>query len=177
MEYKDGFYLGHHRKQKLTLTLSKEVIDKAKAAGINISALTEQVLKAYTYEPVGYSNDDFADAYDKLFMSMKPVLHKYDTRVTVGQHTGVKFALSPCDIYWYNGRLLIETIGSWQEDSTTQISEVLPYLYDPPKILENLIKSLIRAAERNKDKVQKFKFASRFLRILSEDEECENKEC
>jgi len=33
------------------------------------------------------------------------------------------------------------------------------------------MESLIRAAERNKNKLQTFKFASRFLKTLSEDEE------
>ena len=38
------------RKHKLTLGLSKEVIDKAKAAGINISRLTENLLIVPTYQ-------------------------------------------------------------------------------------------------------------------------------
>jgi len=51
------------------------------------------------------------------------------------------------------------------------ITEALPYLYDPPTILENLMNSLINVAEVNKNKPQTFQFASRFLKMLSEDEE------
>ena len=74
-------------KQKLTIGLSKEVIEKAKAARINISAITEQILRAYTYEPSGYTKDDLIEAYGEFFKSIQPVLDKYAAGVKVGQHT------------------------------------------------------------------------------------------
>ena len=159
-------------KQKLTIGLSKEVIDRAKAARINISAVTEQVLRALTYEPAGYSNDDVADAYDRLFNSMLPVLDKYGTSVTVGLHTDFSnIKGDPYEIILDNhGKLSI-----WKDDEemdpSISITEALPFLYDVPGILEALMQSLITAAERNKNKLQTFKFASRFLKMLSEDEE------
>jgi post-segregation antitoxin (ccd killing protein) len=40
-------------KQKLTLGIESGIIDKAKAAGINISAITEHLLRSITYDPKG----------------------------------------------------------------------------------------------------------------------------
>lgn len=165
-------------KQKLTIGLSKEVIDRAKAARINISAVTEQVLRALTYEPAGYSNDDVADAYDKLFKSMLPVLDKYGAfDVMVGQHTNYSDMAGEFPIILdgqstvAHPELLIWSPDFLEVEASISITEALPYLYDPLTILEDLMESLIRAAEVNKNKLQTFKFASRFLKMLSEDEE------
>jgi Post-segregation antitoxin CcdA len=160
-------------KQKLTLGLSKEVIDKAKAAHINISAVTEQVLRAFTYEPEGYTQDDIANAYAELFKSMQPVLKKYGATVTVGENANQPNE-PPYDIFLDNGELFIDDGMGYEPGEmpiSVSISEALPYLYNPAQILEEMIKSLIRAAERNKEKLQAFKFASRFLRLLSEEDE------
>lgn len=160
----------YYDKQKLTIGLSKEVIDRAKAARINISAVTEIALRTLTYEPAGYSNDDVADAYGKLFKLMLPVLDKYGASVTVGE---VLDQGPPYDIELdKSGKLWIYS-DMYEKDEYPSISiaNALNYLYDPPRILEALVESLITAAERNKDKLQTFKFASRFIKMLSEDEE------
>lgn len=156
-------------KQKLTLGLSKEVIDKAKAAHINISAITEQVLRAFTYEPAGYTNEDVVKAYAELFKSMQPVLDKYAATVTVGDLQEEEHGY-PYDISLQKGELIIND-SEGKKLGKISISEALPHLYEPAQILEALMKSLIRAAEKNKNKLATFKFASRFLRMLSEDEE------
>jgi hypothetical protein len=163
----------YNEKQKLTLGLPRKVIERAKAAGINISAVTEQMLRALTYEPAGFSNDDIAEAYDKLFKSMLPVLGKYGANVTVGEHRSYLImdeSPLPCDI------LLDKTGELWidadiiEQYPSISIADALTYLYDPLKILEELISSLIRAAENNKNRLETFRFASRFLKMLSEDE-------
>src|SRR5881296_3676168 len=75
-------------KQKLTLALNGEVIEKAKAAGINISAVTEQILKTMTFEPKGNTKKDLIKSYTMLFESIKPVLDRYDAEMVVGKQAG-----------------------------------------------------------------------------------------
>jgi hypothetical protein len=103
-----------------------------------LSAVTEQVLKALTYEPVGYSNDHVVEAYDKLFKSMLPILDKYGTTVTVGCHTGAEYADRGCVGYIYldnHGKLSICLESDDNDaDPSISITEALPFLYDPPRI-------------------------------------------
>lgn len=71
-------------KQKLTLGIERGIIDKAKAAGINISAITEHLLRSITYDPKGDTTEDVANAYQALFNATWPLLDKYDATLGVG---------------------------------------------------------------------------------------------
>src|ERR671931_580980 len=73
-------------KQKLTLGVDKEVIERAKATGINISAITEELLKSVTYEPKDKGERDVMIAYENLFKFMEPLVRKYDLEVEVGRY-------------------------------------------------------------------------------------------
>ena len=73
------------QKQKLTLTVDRDVIEKAKAEGINISAITEQLLRAVTYQPNdGNTIDDVHKAYSALFSEVQTILKQYCTSIMVG---------------------------------------------------------------------------------------------
>jgi hypothetical protein len=65
-------------KQKLTLGIERGIIDRAKAAGINISAITEHLLRSITYDPKGDTTEHVANAYQALFNATWPHLDKYD---------------------------------------------------------------------------------------------------
>jgi Post-segregation antitoxin CcdA len=49
-------------KQKLTLGIDRGIIDRAKAAGINISAITEHLLRSITYDPKGDTTETVVKA-------------------------------------------------------------------------------------------------------------------
>ena len=72
-------------KQKLTLGIDRGIIDRAKVAGINISAITEHLLRSITYEPKGDTTETVVKAYQALFDAMWPLVDKYDTTVEVGR--------------------------------------------------------------------------------------------
>ena len=72
------------QKQRLTLGIDKEVIERAKEVGINISAITEQLLKSVPDDPKDASKDDVKKAYEELFRSTEPLIKKYDLHVDVG---------------------------------------------------------------------------------------------
>jgi hypothetical protein len=67
-------------KQKLTHNIiNKNVIQRAKAAGINVSAVTEYFLKAITHQPnYGNTRDDLVRVYEVLFSKAWSLLAKYD---------------------------------------------------------------------------------------------------
>ena len=66
-------------KEKLTLDIDKNVIQRAKAAGINVSAVTEYLLNAITHQPnYGNTRDDLVRVYEVLFCNAWSLLAKYD---------------------------------------------------------------------------------------------------
>ena len=165
-------------RQKLTLGLNKSVIERAKAAGINISAITEHLLRAIIYDPNGNTNDDVIKAYEALFNAIRPLLIQYDTRIDVGK---IRHYNDPeCKEISYQDSILLEKVGLILYDehsvpglayaNSTSVAEILPYVYKPVTILENLIIALIDAAQKNRDKIKELEFALRFIRVLSDDD-------
>ena len=158
-------------KQKLTLSISKDVIDKARVEGINISAITEKVLTAITFSPEKNTKDDLIEAYDNFFEALKPFLKKYGTSIRVGKEhlESGYFMLITLD----GDSLVIEDPTG--EFHKTSISANIDWLDSPTVILENLIPSLIQSAENNREKMKEFEISLRFLKALSADDNKDNK--
>ena len=157
---------GNDRKQKLTLSISVNAIERAKAAGINISAITERLLRAVTYRPSnGNTHGDVAAAYDALFEAIIPILEEYGTTLEVG---GI-----PEYDKSYRYRVILTEQKCFVEDEEksypASVDGILHYLYEPTKILQNLVSALIEAAERNREKIWELKMALRFVKALSDD--------
>src|SRR2546428_5930576 len=70
-------------KSKLTLSVDTETVDKAKKLGINISEITETVLKTFT-QSKDESRYDIQSGYERLFAAMMPLLKEYKTAMIVG---------------------------------------------------------------------------------------------
>ena len=178
-------------KQKLTLGIDKNVIEKAKAAGINISAITENLLKTMTYEPKnddnGNTRHDVARAYEALFREAWLLLSKYDQTgsftVVVGnwQYDSKKKAPT---IICFNScmglAICYDVPGRPIQEPEVSVDKVLEGIYDYglEKILENLLVALTHAAETNKLIITEIKFASqvlnKLLNMLSNKEEEED---
>jgi hypothetical protein len=154
------------QKQKLTLGLSRDVIERSKAAGINISSITEQLLKAITYEPSdGNTYDDVARAYTALFSAMSDILHKYRTFVEVSRFYSPDTNSEHIIILDQYDRL--QEIGHEYSRLDVTVEEGVHYFHDPSRILENLLLVLIREAEHNKKRITELRFALRFVKLLS----------
>src|SRR5512136_2085665 len=70
-------------KEKLTLSVDKQVVHKAKELGINISEITERVLTGYT--AAEKPNGDLYGAYMQLFDSIRPLLKEFDCSVKIAE--------------------------------------------------------------------------------------------
>lgn len=166
-------------KQKLTLGISKQVIENAKAAGINISEITEQLLKALTLSPEGNTKADVISAYSNFFDAIRDLLGKYGAFISVGSGT-YWVVYSPDEketpVHW---SLILrkdglskaeEEVDEYKETEVT-VEEVIDKLSDPREILERLITSITYAAEKNKEKLAQLDFARRLVKTLVEGEE------
>jgi hypothetical protein len=168
-------------KSKLTLSLSKDVIQRAKAAGINISEITEKVLTTFTLKPYGNTYEDVIKAYGGFLQSIRGILGKYHTKVIVQE---VKAEDSTNGKAW---DVILDETGLWQRSYDDEKEEVnyepiddieitINALGDPVKLLENIINSLIEAAVRNKDQITRLDFALKLVKALSEEEEGDSKD-
>ena len=167
------------QKVKLTLGIEKDVVERAKTAGINISALTEQLLKSMTYEPRGNTREDVVNAYWHLFEAAAPILKRYSAVVEVG------YIEPDPEIIKYPGPIKLAYAENTQEiglflandkviDNQINVDEYLGCLHPTNKIISNLISTLIETAQENKDKIKELHFAERFITALCNDIEDKN---
>src|SRR5215208_2511951 len=134
-------------KQKLTLDIiNKNVIQRAKAAGINVSAVTEYFLKAITHHPnYGNTRDDLVRVYEVLFSNAWSLLAKYDQLggydIDVGEYgydTEKRLKKVICFDTLMGLSICYEDHGNPIE-ADIPVDRVLNVLYEPTKIIENII--------------------------------------
>jgi hypothetical protein len=157
-------------KSKLTLSVDKEIIRKAKNLNLNLSEITESVLRSFTYTPNKTDMDSVYNAYQEMFDLMLPLLKEYETDVLVArmsdlQKNGISF-----DEDWY-----LALDGTfWCPDLELQIEKItsIPtYAFLRPKeILLNFINSLAGAKERRKEKLEEIELAKRILLAILESQ-------
>jgi hypothetical protein len=167
-------------KQKLTLGIDKEVIERAKAAGINISAMTEELLKSVTDEPKGKTEDDVVKAYEDLFEAMEPLIIKRDLQIEVGgdQYSDTVDNKVYLNASSYDTEPYKEPVslicpfymeGNELTHDTVYVKHRVRDLYEPKTILQNLILALVERAEKDKQKIRELKLAKRFVEVLLSD--------
>lgn len=134
-------------KQKLTLDIiNKSVIQRAKAAGVDVPAVTEYLLKAITYQPNnGNTRDDVVRVYESLFSKAWRLLAKYDRMggydVDVGEYgydaeKGLKKVI--CFDTLMGLSICYEDHGNPIE-ADIPVDRLFDVLYEPTKIIENII--------------------------------------
>jgi len=166
-------------KQKLTLDIiNKNVIQRAKAASINVSAVTEYLLNAITHQSNnGNTRDDLVRVYEVLFCNAWSLLAKYDQiggyDIDVGEYgydTEKRLRKVICFDTLMGLSICYEDHGNPIE-ADIPVDRVLDVLYEPMKIIENIIISLTYAAETNKERLAELKSALQFVKTLSDEKE------
>jgi len=178
----------------VTHSIDKDVIEKAKAAGIDISSIAENLLKTMTYE---LKNDDdnnngntrhhVARAYEALFREAWLLLSKYEQIGSVDVKVGnwqYDWEKKTSTIICFNSHMGLaicyDVPGRPIQEPEVSVDKVLEGIYDYglEKILENLLVALTHAAETNKLIITEIKFASqvlnKLLNMLSNKEEEED---
>ena len=159
-------------KQKLTLTIDNDIIDRAKGAGLNLSEVTEQTLDILTYDlrkKEDSLRENLVNAYDSFFCTVKSILNKYGITIEVGKihddqnntDTDSLLLLSG------NGGLLITEGIDRASAKPVEISKVIRFLFNPNIILKNLLLEMMQREQNDKNKIAELKFATRFLTTLS----------
>jgi len=154
-------------KQKLTLSVEKELVEKAKKLGVNISEITETVLRHVSETEIKevVTKNEINAGYKKLFDAMLPAMKKFGASVDVGD-----ISIYDTDgIYLYSSDVELSSDGQlWvrDHDTTTKIEYVS--LKSPKKILSIFIESLVKASERNKEKLKELDIFRKIIEALTE---------
>src|SRR5271157_1689006 len=72
-------------KKNLMLTVDQDVIEAAKKLKLNISDITEKVLKGFAFAPDQLERETVYAKYEELLKVMEPLLQQYDVSVPVGE--------------------------------------------------------------------------------------------
>ena len=152
------------------------MIERAKDHGINISAITEEFLKAVTYEYFSPARHDVHQAYMDLFKAIKPVVDMHNLEVEVGKTASTDDSghetFEPFFLSYKVKPPSLWTTMQRNEDTMWTISSVGPELdnlYSPREVLENLIEAVIKLRQNDKLKVQQLKIGLNLAKaILSE---------
>ncbi len=156
-------------KQKLTLSVEKELVEKAKKLGVNISEITETVLRhiSETETKEVVTKKEVTVAYKKMFDAMLPAIKKFGASVKVGKIVGYdeKGNMN------FDSEVYLSSNGKfWISDpveATIKFEEV-SYFSSPKKILSDYIDSLIEASERNKEELKELEIFRRVIEALTE---------
>jgi hypothetical protein len=159
-------------KEKLTLTVDKEVVEKAKKLNLNISEITELALKGFTFSPKEADQEALYKSYQNLFDSIRPLLKKFGTSVKVADdweidpQTGIQYGdvettLNSDGSFWL--WVLEEVHEDFKDITKIPIGNFL----SPKDILSDLIDSLAKAVERDKERLKELELAKRFVDAIS----------
>ena len=161
-------------KKTTTLTLDSETVEKAKKMNINISELTDTVLKGFTFEPDDIEDKALNDKYNELFNAIRPILKQQNISVEVGT------LWSPVTFKDSDGKEHTdyepdETIFL-HSDGTLYLSESNAFLKDminenisratPKQILSNLIEAMDKRKERRKEEITEIEMVKRIIEVL-----------
>jgi len=161
----------HLPKQKLTLTINRDVIERAKKVGLNISELTEGTLDLLTYDLKNIDRPtamQIASAYNSLFNYAKHLLKKYDTNIIVGSKNNDRPFDSLLLLDGEKGLRVIER-GNKEVRRSINVSDAVKFLFKPTNILENLLLAITECEEKNEERMIELQFAIRFLKALTNE--------
>jgi hypothetical protein len=166
--------------QELPSEVTRELIKRSKEAGINISGIISQLQRALADQRIeGNTFNDLVNIHQKLFDAMKLIILPYcfsgvstwwkDVKVEVGNAWSFDrgdrpIVLTQQGLFWR----VREGMGA------VRMSDVYYYLYEPMKIVYNLISGLIQTAEANKQEIKGIDDTLRLVKTMSDD--VENKE-
>lgn len=162
-------------KQKLTLTVDAMIVDRAKRLGINISELTEQVLRSYTFEESDLGWDSLKTRHLTFLATMDPLLSKYGASVVIGDLIARPGGGDPS----FEGEVRYGGAGRFQADFDEEWRALDYYegnkdysigLRDPGHILKNLLNELQHAKERRREQIGNLLLAAKIVAAITEAE-------
>lgn len=155
-------------KSKLTLSVEKDVIEKAKKLGLNLSETVENVLEKFTFRPDTTDKESVYSGYKSMFELMLPLLKEYETKVLVAEW--LESTDDTFENVYENAVTLLEGGTLYEvnfERPLENIHEIPIFGFlKPVGILYNFINALSDAKERRQEKLEEIELAKRLLSAI-----------
>lgn len=155
-------------KKKLTLSVNKEIVDRAKELGINISGITESVLRGFVFTPKELDDEIIYKQYTELFDVMHPIMNKYKFNVEVaadtefddnGEHLYTNtITLEPNKLFWAD---MFET--SFIDIRKISVND----FRQPMAILETFLAKMTTAVEDRREYIKEIEMAKRIVQAIT----------
>lgn len=161
-------------KEKLTLSVDKYVVEKAKKLGINISEITEKVLRGYT--SAEKPSDDLYSGYEQLFTSITPLLKEFDVCVVIAEDLWARVpadSVGDLEVGHFTAEIELTPDGSfWIDTMETNFDDIRKIqrhqFLSPKEILANLVDALVKSHQTRKEKMKEILMAKRIIDAMSE---------
>ena len=155
-------------KRKLTLTVDAGTVEKAKRLGLNISEVTENVLRNFTFDPKEETRSALRERYQTLFQTMLPMIKEYETSVRVAtvydKPTPRAPGGDPHEVhlqddgtFWIGDAEVLVTFDDLQD----------AHFWDPDEILKGFIDSLEKAKEKRRERIEDLELVRRIVEAIS----------
>jgi len=158
-------------KRKLTLTVDAETVEAAKKLDLNISEVTEKVLRGYTLDAMEAEKGATREQYKDLLATMDPLLTKYGCRIVVGECREYAFEGQDDPVYFSGGaHLYTEQMA----DQDQVVEEPVPLteidFLRPNHILRNFFTAIESVKSQRREEVESLLLAKKLVDALNEQE-------
>ena len=177
-------------KQQLNLTVNTDVVKRARDLKINISDITEKVLRAFTASSETADKEKLYEKYQELFKLMLPLLKKFRVKTLVaqditydyneenwqgldpdGQPIGEPDVVDVNNIYLQpDGKIFHDGFG----ECTIKNIQVQDF-FRPQIILDDFLKSIQEGVEYRKNQFKEIEMAKTIIDAITKGTLSQNK--
>ena len=163
------------KKQKLTLSVDSEIVEKARKLDINISDITEKVLSAFTSSLKNVNKEELYKRYQELFNMMLPLLKKFRVNTRIG-NIQIEDAGGIDPNFPEDGNIpmifdiYLEPHGGFTSDGPEikNIEDISPEDFDTPQdIVDNFISSIQEGVDYGKEQFKEIEMAQTIIDALT----------
>jgi len=174
-------------KKKLTLSVNAEIVEKAKKdPTINISDITEKLLKAFTTSSKTADKEKLYKMYQEFFNLMLPLLKKFRVKVQIGHEELERESENEEDYQevWdgpedrhYESLLPPEIFGIYLESDGSfshDVADILDikdininHFHRPQEILDRFLSSVLEGAEYRKNQFKEIEMAKTIIDAIT----------
>jgi len=151
------------------LSVDREVVEKAKKLGLNISEVTELALRGFSFSAKEADRSALYKSHQDLFAAMKPLLERYGTSVKIASQ---EITDEKTGNFMENESILLCPDGTFYADifeaTFTDITKIPTYAFCTPKeMLSNLVDSLAKSVDWRKETIKELEMARRIVNAIA----------
>ena len=151
------------------MSVDREVVEKAKKLGLNISEVTELALRGFSFSTKEADRNALYKSYQDLFAVMKPLLEQYSTSVRIASMEITDEETGEIGI---DDDIFLSPDGKFYSDAYettfTDITKIPTYAFcTTSEILSNLVEALAKSVDQRKETMKELEMARRIVNAIA----------